>query len=251
MRRILTVTLLGVIFVGFLPTHTLAQQQNVAIVYKLLLDKQLLVQPTSGEAKTGQVGDLLHHGDYLQTDDNTRAAIRFTDDGSVMRMNPQCELQIRAEGERSALRKILKVDMGELWARVRRREGAEYRIETPSAVAAVKGTEFIVKVEPGGKTTVIAIEGVLDFFNDVGSVEIPAGSTGVAVSASEGPVVEPTRQGDIAAFSELVGEEFGVEQQEDLVEVTIFFVDEDGNRKTVIIKLPRSQAQQYIPPSDN
>ena len=251
MRRVITGTLLGLLLAGILPAQIMAQQQNVAIVYRLLLDKRLAVTQESGGMTEGAMGDLLHHGDQLQTSSNTRAAIRFTDDGSVLRMNPSTELSIRAEGERNALRKTLRVEFGELWARIQKRENVEYRIETPTAVAAVKGTEFYVRVEEDGRTTIVTIEGVLDFFNDVGTVEIPAGYTGVAVQASEAPTVGTTKPEDIASFTDLASEEAGPAEVEDMVEIAIQFIDENGNQKTMIIRLPRDQAQQFLPPEQN
>ena len=252
MRRILISTMLGLLLAGSLPAEVVAQQQNVALVFRLLLDKQMVVTQASGESEQGTMGDLLHHGDRLVTSRNTRAAIKFTDDGSLMRMNPSTELMIRAEGERNALRKTLQIEFGELWVSVRKRENAEFRIETPTAVAAVKGTEFYVRVEEDGRTTIITIDGVLDFFNDVGAVEIPAGYTGTAVQPSEAPTVEATTPEEVASFTDLAAEEeAGVAEAEDMVEIAIQFVDENGNQKTMIIRLPRAQAQQYLPPGQN
>ena len=251
MRRTITGFVLGFLLAGILPAEVLAQQQNIAIVYRLMLDKRLAVTETAGGVKEGTMGDLLHHGDQLLTSDNTRAAIRFTDDGSIMRMNPSTELSIRAEGERSALRKTLQVEFGELWARINKREDAEYRIQTPTAVAAVKGTEFYVRVELDGRTTIITIDGVLDFFNDVGTVEIPAGYTGVVEQASDAPSVGATRPEDIATFTDLASEEDTGPEVEEMVEIAILFMDENGNQKTMIIRLPKSEAQQYLPPEQN
>lgn len=252
MRRIIIGTIAGVLLIGSLPADTRAQQQNIAIVYRLMLDKRLAITPVSGSTKAGAMGDVLNHGDNLLTGDNTRAAIRFADDGSIMRMNAGCTLQIRAEGERTALRKTIDIDFGEIWAKVNKSENAEYRIETPTAVAAVKGTEFYVRVESDGTTTIITIDGVLDFFNDVGTVEIPAGFTGVATEESVAPSVAPTEPEEVATFAALGSEEELVTGgEEDLVDIEIQFMDEDGNIKTMVISLPRSQAQQYIPPVPN
>lgn len=252
MRRIMIGTVVGILLVGSLPADSFAQQQNIAIVYRLMLDKQLAITPTSESTKAGDMGDILNHGDNLLTGNNTRAAIRFTDDGSIMRMNASCTLQIRVEGERTALRKTLDINFGEIWAKINKRENAEYRIETPTAVAAVKGTEFYVRVERDGTTTIITIDGVLDFFNDMGTVEIPAGFTGVATEESVAPSVAPTEPEEIATFSALSEDvDLAMQEEEDLVDIEIQLMDENGNIKTMVITLPRSQAQQYIPPAQN
>lgn len=252
MRRTFITTIAGILLAATVHTNAAAQDlQNLAIVYKLLQDRQLVVTRSGGESEAGNPGDLLNNGDTLLTGRTSRAAIRFTDDGSIIRMSGGSELQIRAEGDRSALRKTLQIDVGELWAKVNRREGAEYRIETPTAVAAVKGTEFYVRVEVDGTTTIITTEGVLDFFTGVGTVEIPAGSTGTVASPDEAPSVSQTTPEELESFGDLAGEDAAAEGGEDLVEIIISFVDANGNQKTMIIRLPRSEAQQYLPPGLN
>ncbi|MFC1559092.1 FecR domain-containing protein [Gemmatimonadota bacterium] len=244
-------TAIGILLTGILSTAVHAQNQNIAIVYRLMLDQQLMLTPESGQTRGGAMGDVLNHGDALYTSDNTRAAIRFTDDGSIMRMNGGCELQIRAEGERTAMRKTLTVEFGELWARINRRENAEYRIETPTAVAAVKGTEFYVRVDSDGATTIITIDGVLDFFNDVGTVEIPAGFTGTISDAAVAPEVTQTDPEEVTTFRALGTEEDVTEEEEEMIEIEIPFMDEDGNMKTMVITVPKSQVAQLIPPDLN
>lgn len=251
MRRLATGTLLGLLLVGMFPFEVTAQQQNVAIVVRLWLDQQLAVTAASGGAKAGALGDIINHGDQLTTSNNTRAAIRFTDDGSVLRMNPSTEMSIKAEGDRNALQKTLQIEFGELWARINKRDNAEYRIQTPTAVAAVKGTEFYVRVAADGATTIITVDGVLDFFNDIGTVEIPAGFTGTVTEASAAPSVSVTQPEDVASFTDLAEEGSSGLEVEDMIEIEIQFIDADGNQKTMIIRMPRDQAQQFIPPVRN
>jgi len=243
--------MLGLLLMGIIPFEAAAQQQNIAIVVRLWLDQQLAVTAESGGVQEGAMGDILNHGDQLTTSRNTRAAIRFTDDGSVLRMNPQTEMSIKAEGDRNALQKILQIEFGELWARINKRDNAEYRIQTPTAVAAVKGTEFYVRVAEDGATTIITVDGVLDFFNDIGAVEIPAGYTGTVTEASAAPSVGVTEPDDVASFTDLAEEEGSGSEVEDMIEIEIQFINEDGNQKTMIIRMPRDVAQQFIPPVQN
>jgi type II secretory pathway pseudopilin PulG len=253
MKRLITAGMLGILAVGSLPGAVRAQQgqgaQNVALVYKLFLDKQIAIRDVGAAAsRDGVLGDLLSDGQGIQTGPNTRAAIRFTDDGSILRMNPQTEMQITAEGSQASMQKTLHIDAGELWAKITKHDQATYRIETPTAVAAVKGTEFYVRVDPNdGSTTIITTEGVLDFFNDVGTVEVPAGATAqIGAAAGAAPSVADTEPGEVESFGEINSD---VQKTEgDLVEITIPFIDANGNQKVMIIRLPREQAQQYLPP---
>ena len=251
MRRYPILLLVGVLLAVVSTAPTLAQIQNVAIVYKLLDEQQLAITTIQDSVRAGTIGALLNHGDLLTTDAETRAAVRFTDDGSILRMNPNTDLQIRVEGDRTAMRKTLQVDFGELWARIQKQpEGAGYRIETPTAVAAVKGTEFYLRVDVTG-TTIITTEGVIEFFNDVGTVEIPTGFTGTAgASATALPNTAGTRPDEIASFGGIAeGEGQGTGTGGDIVEIAIPFTDAAGNQKTMIIRVPRATAARFLPPA--
>lgn len=58
----------------------------------------------------------------------------------------------------------LRVILGTLWASVTKRitPGSQFEVETPAAVAGVRGTKFEVSVAPTGATTVYVEEGVVE-----------------------------------------------------------------------------------------
>jgi hypothetical protein len=249
MKRFTTLLLTGVLLsVAGASVAGAQAPQNIAIVYKLLDEQQLAIQDLTNVVRPGQIGALLNHGDLLTTSAETRAAVRFTDDGSILRMNPNTDLQIRAEGDRTAMRKTLQIDFGELWARVTKQEGGEYRIETPTAVAAVKGTEFYVRVNDQG-TMIITTDGVIEFFNDVGTVDIPAGVTGTTTATGAAPNTAATQPNEIASFGGIAEGEATTGTGGDIVEIAIPFVDAAGNQKTLIIRVPRSKVARYLPPA--
>ena len=119
------------------PAAAGAQETNVALVHRLLLDGQAAVQ-RGNQTQAAEMGQRLNNGDVVTTSPNTRAAIRFTDDGSLIRLNPGSVLNVRTEGDREALTKTLELEFGELWARVTEQRGT-FQVQTPSGVAAVKG----------------------------------------------------------------------------------------------------------------
>jgi hypothetical protein len=221
----------------FAPPAAQAQHADVALVYRLMLDGQMVVLPAAGPERRAEVGDRLRHRDVIATSANTRAAIRFTDDGSILRLSPHSQLQLRAEGERNALVRTLELEFGEVWARVNRREGAEFRIQTPAGVAAVKGTEFVVRVDEAGVTTVLTLEGVVEFFNDAGSVDVTARSRVQVSSASQAPAARPATDDELRGVQELRGEEGGGDGEGVWIEVRM--EDAAGRTRTLMMEVPR------------
>jgi hypothetical protein len=96
-----------------------------------------------------RLGQQLHAGDRLTTGANGRAALVLTD-GTQLKVNYSTDITLRGSdskgkaGERGI--GSIKVALGSLWAKVVKK-GSRLEFDTPSAVAAVKGTELILEVE--------------------------------------------------------------------------------------------------------
>ena len=116
-------------------------------------------------------GNLLYSGDGLTTGSEASVAVLFTD-GSMLKVQENSEATLKAErkGERK-LDASVDLPLGEIWAKVTRRD-TRFEIETPSSVASVKGTEFSVKVDELGTSTVFVFEGLIQFQNELGEVMV-------------------------------------------------------------------------------
>jgi hypothetical protein len=235
MRRTMLAAVAALGLLGMLPGHARAQQAEVALVYRLLQDGQMVVIPASGPQRRAQLGDRLRHRDAVATSPNTRAALRFVDDGSILRINPNSQVRLTTGDERGALVRTLELEFGEVWARVNRREGAEFRIQTPAGVAAVKGTEFVVRVDSAG-TTVITLEGVVEFFNEAGRTDVAAGRRASAASASDAPQAAPASPEELRRADEVGGGDGAASTAATWIEVQL--QDADGRIRTLMLQVP-------------
>ncbi len=129
----------------------------------------------SGKTKwiKAKKGMLLFEGDRLKTRELARAAV-IIDDGSIIRLNENTDLFLKVR-QADKKKNRIKLLLGHLWAKVKKLDhGQELEIETPSAVAAIKGTELELKVLPDGKVRLIVWDGLVDFFNSHGKVVVRA-----------------------------------------------------------------------------
>lgn len=226
--------LLGMIF----PAERVQAQADVALVYRLLQDGQMVVTPAGGPERRAQLGERLRHRDLVFTSPTTRAALRFTDDGSILRLNPSSQVRLIAGEDGSPVVRTLQLEFGEVWARVNRRGGAEFRVETPAGVAAVKGTELLVRVDSQGVTTVITLEGVLEFFNQGGRTELTAGRKTVAESQTDAPEATPATREELREAAEVGGGEGG-EAEGEGTWIEVLVQDAAGRTRTLMIQVPR------------
>lgn len=230
---------------GFLGvTRAAAQQADVALVYRLLEARQMKVRPAgSGDARDAQVGDRLRNGDQVATSANTRAALRFTDDGSILRVNPSSQVTLTSGNQGGVVVRTLRLEFGELWTRVNRHQGTTLRVQTPAGVAAVKGTEFVVRVGQDGTTTVLTLEGVVEFFNQSGRVDVPAGSKVVADSASA-PRAQPATPQELQQAQGARGDEGGGDAQGTWISVQLR--DATGQTRTLMLQVPADAVRERV-----
>jgi hypothetical protein len=235
MRRTMLAAAAAMGLLGMIPESARAQQADVALVYRLLQEGRMLVIPATGAERTAQLGDRLRNQDVVATSENTRAALRFTDDGSILRINPGSQVRLTTGDERGAVVRTLELEFGEVWARVNRRPGTEFRVQTPAGVAAVKGTQFLVRADSSG-VTVITLEGVVELFNQAGRTDVAAGQQASAGSQSDAPEARPASPEELRRAGEAGGEEGAAAAEGAWIEVQL--QDAEGRVRTLMIQVP-------------
>ena len=233
-------TILG----ALLAAPVAGQEGNVALVHKLLLAQEMAVS-RGATVTQATLGQRLASGDLVVTSNNTRAAIRFTDDGSLVRLNPGSRLTVRSDGNRDAPQKTLELEFGELWARVTAQQRERgFQVQTPSGVAAVKGTEFVVRVDAQGNTTILTFDGAVDFFNNAGLITVEGGQKTSAANNNDLGELEDITDQDEERLGALTEDE----ADDDVIRLEIPVQNAEGVTKTVIMELPRGEAGPIVNP---
>jgi hypothetical protein len=149
--------------------------------------------PAEDGIQQGTEGMTLDIGTRVKTAQDSYALLTFFD-GSTLKLEPGTDIEIkqleRNDGE--AITIILKQWMGKTWSRVVKMadSGSHYEIQTPSAVALVRGTQFLTEVDEAGETKVRTTEGLVSVSAQGDEVFVPAGHQTV-VEAGTSPS-EPT-----------------------------------------------------------
>jgi hypothetical protein len=172
----------------------------------------------------GNQGSRLDSGDILKTQENSLAAIMFTDDKSLLKVRDNSTLAIRGKRTNNSIAKRISCTLGNFWLKVTK-QNTKMIVETPSGVAAVKGTEFYGIVDAEGNTQVIVIEGIVQLLNKLGQVLVKAGQTG-KLTKNGAPVVFDT---DPNSFFPWAYEDQGSK------ELQFEFQDSNGNKKNLKI----------------
>ena len=113
----------------------------------------------------------LFEGDVLRTEPASQALIEFTD-GVQVALNENTSFKILSRWEKvKGSTRIVRLKQGEIW--VKTGEGPKpFEVETPVATAAVRETEFNIKVQEDGQSTLTVIHGVVEFGTAFGTCPI-------------------------------------------------------------------------------
>jgi len=165
--------LAGLVFsLGMLTTATV-HAAGEAVAHATNAIGEFTVFRTDGiqEQLEGKGSLPLYEGDRVTTGRGSQALMEFNN-GIQVALNEDTDFLIlsRWESEKGFTR-ILRLATGEVW--VKTMGGPKpLEIETPVATAAVKQTEFDLKVQPDGQTTLTVVEGIVEFGTAFGTCPI-------------------------------------------------------------------------------
>ena len=154
---------------------------------------------TDGRSRPVARGTELDTGDTVRTADG-RVQVRMTD-GAFISLQPNTEFGIKnyrfegkTDGTESAFYSLVKGAMRTVTGLVGRANRNAYRVATPTATVGIRGTGGLIQILPDGATLVQGTSGIWFLANPSGSIDIPAGVSGLAPADPKQP---PTETSDV------------------------------------------------------
>lgn len=154
---------------------------------------QVVVKPaSSSDWQPATINQDLFAGDLIQTGPAAGAAILCLDESQI-KLNENTQLELRQVAPSPRLRlgeaipaaaaqaaaSLYGVTRGEIWLR-NKNDKFRFEMETPAVTAAIRGTEFNLRVQPDQTSRVTLLEGSLQLINPFGQVVLQAGDEGLA-----------------------------------------------------------------------
>lgn len=156
-------------------------------------------KPARGSEAPLSKGAELAVGDVIQTGKDS-AAVVVLGDSSVVMMQESSRVEIPAVPENSKGVQKAKVATGKIWFAVKKvQPGSKFEVETDEAVAAVRGTEFLVEIDDQGETALTTAEGQVDVTDPAGKEEAVPVAPGMRwhIRRAAPGVPAPVRRGAI------------------------------------------------------
>jgi hypothetical protein len=150
------------------------------------------ISGTAAGSQAGTNGMTLDVGTRVKTATDSSALLTFFD-GSTVELKSDTDIEITQleskDGESVTI--VLKQWVGRTWSTVVKMadKGSRYQIDTPSAVALVRGTQFLVDVDDTGRTMAHTTRGLVSVFAEGEEVLVPPGQ--VTTVETSNPPSEP------------------------------------------------------------
>ena len=123
--------------------------------------------------RNASVRQKLTQGNFVRTGDASRMAVLLVDQTQV-RLAANSMIQIKQVGDNRDMGTVLKQSAGRSWTQSKNVPN-RLTVETPSALAAIRGTDWELVVDEDGTSTLTVLSGEVLLSNDQGSVSIGAG----------------------------------------------------------------------------
>jgi len=170
----------------FLLLTTIAPAQTGPVVARAASVSGLSLIYSGDSVPTGlTAGYVLNPGDRIDTRGGGRVVIDLSD-GSMVVVQPESVIVLKDFQQASSLRELFDIMRGMVRVRINHFGGRPnpYRMNSPTASIAVRGTEFSIEVSPRGDTQVVVYEGAVE----VTSLSDPAQT--ILIEAGRGVLVE-------------------------------------------------------------
>lgn len=140
-------------------------------------------------------GDELESGDTVHTN-NGRAQIRFPD-GAYVSLQPNTVFGVKEynydgkpDGSERGFFSLLKGAMRAVTGLIGRVHRNAFKIATPTATVGIRGTGGLIVILPDGSTLIRGSSGIWSLSNASGSIDVPAGTSGLAPANPNEPPQE-------------------------------------------------------------
>jgi len=130
-------------------------------------------EPAETRWRNAAVRQQLGQGNFVRTGDSSRMGVLLHDQTQI-RLAANSMLQIKQVGDNRDRTTVLNQSAGRSWTQSKNVPN-RLTVETPSALAAIRGTDWELVVDEDGSSTLTVLSGEVLLSNEQGSVNIGAG----------------------------------------------------------------------------
>lgn len=157
-KKIIIVIIPIIIIIGIIGIYW-GTQSSPTVSAQLIIDNGIVeVKQGNGPWNTAETGMLLYESDAVRTGEDTFASVILFE-SSIIRLDSNTEILIKQliqEAEKTEV--TIEQETGRTWNTVQKISGIDnYKVQTPTTIASVRGTTFDVNITGTNGTTDIGV----------------------------------------------------------------------------------------------
>lgn len=111
------------------------------------------------------LGSELYNDDLIKTKSNGFVKFSYLDDGTTIKIHKNSEVYVRGDIDKATISKQINISNGVFNFDIAKQDNEEFTIITPTSVASVKGTKFILTTSSDGMDEFYGFEGIVEVLN--------------------------------------------------------------------------------------
>jgi len=190
------------------------------------------------------IGSELFNDDFIRTGKDGFVKFSYLDDGTTIKIHNNTELYVRGKSNNKIINKRLNISNGILKLDVSKQKEDEFTIVTPTSVASVKGTKFIIESNLDFGDKFYGFEGIVEIINKESNKLIRLSKNLKVSSTPDGKIVsEIITPVDMEIINEIESTIDETIIDEDIDDGSL---NEEINELIIIVKSPSGEEKEII-----
>ena len=143
----------------------LLSAESLAIITKSIGNVGYTKYDKKNSSSKLNIGSELFNEDFLETKSDGFIKFAYLDDGTTIKMHKNSEIFVRGDIQEYLIDKRISISHGTYNFNVSNQKDGVFTIITPTSVASVKGTKFILVSDLEGKDEFYGFEGLVEVLN--------------------------------------------------------------------------------------
>ena len=139
--------------------------ESLAVITKSIGNVGYTKYDKNNSSSKLNIGSELFNEDFLETKSDGFIKFAYLDDGTTIKMHKNSEIFVRGDIQEYLIDKRISISHGTYNFNVSNQKDGVFTIITPTSVASVKGTKFILVSDLEGKDEFYGFEGLVEVLN--------------------------------------------------------------------------------------
>ncbi len=234
-------------FIVLFSLSIIFSQQSIAVTTKSNGDVKYKKYSENITKSELLIGSELYNDDFIKTGIDGFVKFSYLDDGTTIKVHKNSELYVRGKSDNKIINKRLNIGNGLIKLDVSKQKEDEFTIVTPTSVASVKGTSFILDSNLDFGDKFYGFDGVVEILNKESNRIIKLSRNLKVVSTPDGQInSEIMTQVDLDVINEIQSSTGDSGLEEEILDESSNYVEDGPKEIRITVISPSGEEKEII-----